>query len=169
MAFCVRVTMDEEVRALLRKALKEFTTKREVDALVVRLFFEDTRLAYATAKWAPEGDWGKAESGKPKSSFKVSIRVFTEMRPKKEGETVKHGLSLDERKKIFWEICAAQDKSLKAAAKKYPNDAEKKWEYEEKLSKKYEKKVCNKYDITEEQKDEILSEGIKNNWPMPEP
>jgi len=156
---------DEEVRSVLKLAIRELVRKREVDALSVRLYLEGTGdLPYAIAEWAPYGDWKKAEKGKPKSIFKTKIEIYPEHRPPKElGK--KYGLSLEKRQQIFREVYSSQDKTLRMAKKKYPNDAMKKWDYAEELDKKYEKRICDKYGITEDQKSSILVEGLMKNWP----
>ena len=75
-------TTDKEVKSVLYRAVAEFSRKRDVDALVVRLYLEGTGdLPYATAEWAPYGDWNKAESGTPKSTFETSINIYTDRRP----------------------------------------------------------------------------------------
>ena len=77
----------------------------------------------------------------------------------------KFGLSLEKRQQIFREVYRSQDKTLRMAKKKYPNDAIKKWDYARELDKEYEKLICDKYGITEHQKSSILAEGLMKNWP----
>ena len=158
-------TDDQEVRSVLKRAIGELVRKSEIDALSVRLYLEGTGdLPYAIAEWAPYGDWGKAEKGKPKSIFRTKIEIYPEHRPPKESGK-KYGLSLEKRQQIFREVYRSQDKTLRMAKKKYPNDAMKKWDYVEELNKKYEKRICDKYGITEDQKNTILAEGLMKNWP----
>ena len=75
-------TTDKELRSVLYRAVAELSRKREVDALMVRLYLEGTGdLPYATAEWAPYGDWNKAEWRMPKSTFETSINIYTDRRP----------------------------------------------------------------------------------------
>jgi hypothetical protein len=76
-------TTDEEVRSVLYRAVPELQRKRDVDALIVRLYLEGSGdiLPYATAEWAPYGDWRNAERGKSKSTFETSISIYPERRP----------------------------------------------------------------------------------------
>jgi hypothetical protein len=76
-------TTDEEVKSVLYRAVPELQRKRDVDALIVRLYLEGSGnpLPYATAEWAPYGDWRNAESGKSKSTFETSINIYPERRP----------------------------------------------------------------------------------------
>lgn len=158
-------TGDEEIKKILEQAVKELAKKREVDALAVRLYLKDINLPYAIAKWAPDGDWSKAERGKPKSIFKTSIEIYPEHRPKESSNVEKFGLSLEKRKMIYREICNSQRRTRQIATQKYPSDIMKQYDYMEELDKKYEKQICDKYNITDEQKRSILSEGVSNNWP----
>jgi hypothetical protein len=158
-------TGDEEIEMILEQAVKELVKKREVDALAVRLYLKDTNLPYAIATWAPDGDWGKAERGKPKSIFKTSIEIYPEHRPKQSSNVEKFGLSLEKRKMIYREISNSQRRTRQIATQKYPSDWNKQVDYMFELDKKYEKKICDKYNITDDQKSKILGEGVSNNWP----
>ena len=140
-------TGDEEIKKILEQSVKELAKKREVDALAVRLYLKDTNLPYAIAHWAPDGDWSKAERGKPKSIFKTSIKIYPEHRPKETSNDVKYGLSLKERKMIYREISESQKKTRRIATQKYSSDIMKQYEYMEELDKKYEKQICDKYNI----------------------
>jgi len=156
---------DEKIKKILEQAVKELAKKRKVDALAVRLYLKDTNLPYAIANWAPDGDWSKAERGKPKSIFKTSIEIYPEHRPKKSSNVEKFSLSLEKRKMIYREISQSQKRTRQIATKKYPSDIMKQYDYMEELDKKYEKQICDKYNITDDQKSSILSEGVSNNWP----
>lgn len=166
-------TSDEEIKNILEQAVKELAKKREVDALWVALYLKDTKLPYAIATWAPDGDWSKAERGKPKSIFKTSIEIFPERRPKESSNVEKFGLSLEKRKLIYREICQSQRKTRQIATQKYPSEMPspsfetlmKQSDYMEELDKKYEKEICDKYNITDKQKLSIIGEGVSNNWP----
>ena len=160
-----RDTEDNEITAILYQAVKDLTEKRKVDALVVRLYLIDTNLPYAMAYWAPYGDWGKAEKGKPASVFKVSIETYKEKRPTDSIKVEKEGLSGQERIKIYREIGAAESKARRNAERKHPDDIMKQIDYQDMLNKKYEKEICAKYKITHDQYLQIMVEGVINNWP----
>ncbi len=156
---------DNKVREILKKAVKNLSKKRDVDALSVRLFLEQTWRPYAIADWAPGGDWSKAERGKPKSIFKISIQIFSDLRPSELSKGVKDGLSAEVRKEIYKEMSKTEALARRNAIKKYPNDYMKKIDYEDILVKKYRKETCDKYSIDESQYFKIMGEGIDNNWP----
>ena len=158
-------TGDKEIKNILEQAVKELAKKRNVDALAVRLYLKDTNLPYAIATWAPDGDWNKAERGKPKSIFKASIEIYPEHRPKESSNVEKFGLSLGKRKLIYREISDSQKRTDQMATRKYPSDFMKQIDYMEELDKKYEKQICDKYHITDKQKLSIIAEGVSNNWP----
>jgi hypothetical protein len=158
-------TGDKEIKLILEQAVKDLSKKREVDALAVRLYLNDTNLPYAIAEWAPEGKWGNAERGKPKSIFKTSIQIYPERRPKKSSNAEKFGLSLEKRKMIYREISRSQKRTRQIASQKYPDDIMKEIDYMTELDKKYEKEICDKYNITDKQKSSIIGEGATNNWP----
>ena len=75
-------TDDQEIILVLERAIKELAENIDIDALIIRLYLEGTSdLPYAMAEWAPDGDWTKAELGKPKSIFKSKIQIYQERRP----------------------------------------------------------------------------------------
>jgi hypothetical protein len=91
----------------------------------------------------------------------------------------KFGLSEAKRRKIFQEAVEAKIKSFSVAEKKqpipgiinpadYPSLTEKQIEKRVKLQNTlyaaYKNKLARKYKITQEQLDEIVSEGYRNAW-----
>ncbi len=155
---------DEEIKEILEKAVIELSELRDVDAISVRLYIENTNLPYAIADWAPYGAWNKAETGIPKSVFKTSITFYPEHKAKESSKGKKYGLSLEQRKIIYHEICQSQKNTRQIAEKKYPSDIMKQYDYMEDLDKKYESEICRKYFITDDQKCRIVDEGVENNW-----
>lgn len=155
---------DDEVKKVLEIAVKKLANKRQVDCLRVRLFLKDTKLPYATATWAPYGEWVKADSREPKSTFRTSIKIYPELRPKKSSNVEKFGLSLEKRKMIYREISQSQKRTRQIATQKYPSDWSKQGDYMFELDEKYEKQICDKYNITDDQKNSVLGEGVSNNW-----
>lgn len=160
-----KILGDEEIKKILEQAVKDLAKKRDVDALSVALYFKGTSHPFAQAYWAPYGDWSKAERGKPKSIFKTSISITQQLKPKKSSNVEKFDLSLEKRKMIYREICQSQRRTRQIATQKYPSDWSKQGDYISELDKKYEKKICDKYNITDDQKYEILGEGVSHSWP----
>lgn len=160
-----KILGDEEIKKILEQAVKDLAKKRAVDALAVALYFKGTSHPFAQADWAPYGDWSKAERGKPKSIFKTSISITQQLKPKKSSNVEKFDLSLEKRKMIYREICQSQRRTRQIATQKYPSDWSKQGDYMSELDKKYEKKICDKYNITDDQKYEILGEGVSHSWP----
>ena len=160
-----KILGDEEIKKILEQAVKDLAKKRAVDALAVALYFKGTSHPFAQADWAPYGDWSKAERGKPKSIFKTSISITQQLKPKKSSNVEKFDLSLEKRKMIYREICQSQRRTRQIATQKYPSDWSKQGDYMFELDKKYEKKICDKYNITDDQKYEILGEGLSHSWP----
>jgi len=157
---------DKEIKKILEQAVKELSELRDVDAISVRLFIENTNLPYAIAEWAPYGEWNKAERGKPKSIFKTLITIYPEHRPKESSKVEKYGLSMEQRKMIYHEVCQSQKKTRQIATQKYPSDSDymKRYDYMYELDEKYEKEIFKKYNITHDQMCKIVDEGVSNNW-----
>ena len=67
-------TEESQIDLILNEAVDHYKKKREVDAMVIRLYWKNSEIPYAMAEWAPYGIWSKAEKGVPKSLFKIKIR-----------------------------------------------------------------------------------------------
>jgi uncharacterized protein YgiM (DUF1202 family) len=88
----------------------------------------------------------------------------------------KYGLSEDARVKIWHEYIKAEDRAELEAEKKYPltypaevteEKMKKNSEYYDQLNKKYKANIAVKNNLTEEQLEEIVLEGINKQWPYP--
>jgi hypothetical protein len=160
-----KILGDEEIKKILEQAVKDLAKKRAVDALAVALYFKGTSYPFAHADWAPNGNWGEADSRKSKSIFKTTISISQQLKPKESSNVEKFGLSLEKRKMIYRVLSQSQIKTRQIATQKYPSDWSKQGDYMFELDEKYEKQICDKYNITDEQKYEILGEGVSHSWP----
>lgn len=100
---------------------------------------------------------------------------------------VRHGLTEVERRKIFKELVKAQDKANFEAERKYPTmvilaangidycvspetvkqNFRKNDTYAKEIKKRYEQEMLNKYDLSGEQIEDLMNEGLNENWPFP--
>jgi hypothetical protein len=78
------------------------------------------------------------------------------------------GLPEQERKKVFREIAAAEDRATREAmARVSDSQFRKQIELERKLEEKYTAEVARKYNLTEDQLLKISVEGVEKGWPAP--
>lgn len=76
------------------------------------------------------------------------------------------GLSEAERKEVFREVAAAEDRATREAMALVPDsDIMKQIELERKLTQKYKAEVARKYGLTEDHLLKISVEGVKKGWP----
>jgi len=93
------------------------------------------------------------------------------------------GLSEAERKQIWRESIAAEDRAAKEAEKNFPlpeatspgytreavNEVlDRQMDYENKARKEYKQAVARKHKITWDQLKQIEIEGVEKDWPMPQ-
>ncbi|MBX3493405.1 MAG: hypothetical protein KF899_10605 [Parvibaculum sp.] len=77
------------------------------------------------------------------------------------------GLSEDQRKRVFRETVASENRATKEAMARVPNsELMKQIQLEGELMEKYKGEVARKYGLSEEQMLQISVEGIKSGWPM---
>lgn len=88
------------------------------------------------------------------------------------------GLSEPKRKQIFKEIVSIQERAAGEASRKYPVTAnqplavrsrqiDKQNALQEQLLERYFQELARKHRITKKQLEEIISEGIEKDWPLP--
>ena len=132
------------------------------------------------AIWAPNGEPGNVTSEIAKKNnrsgyetsydIKENLEEYLSQREKSED---KFGFTEEERKQIFKEIVAAEDRAMNEADIKYPikagatlNDIEKNIDLNNELTEKYKTQVRTKYGITEDIESEIIVESFEELWPM---
>ena len=80
----------------------------------------------------------------------------------------RHGLSEAERKQVFREIAAAEDRATREAmARVSDSEIMKQIDLERELTQKYKTEVARKRGLTYDDLFEISVEGVKMGWPMP--
>ena len=78
------------------------------------------------------------------------------------------GLSEATRKQIFREVAAAEDRGTRDAMARIPDSKiMQQIELERQLQKRYKAAVARKYNLSEDQLDKIVLEGVKKGWPAP--
>ncbi|NZA28657.1 hypothetical protein H0E84_19975 [Luteimonas sp. SJ-92] len=76
------------------------------------------------------------------------------------------GLSEEERKKVFRESAAAEDRATREAMARVPgSQIMKQIDMERELEEKYKNELVRKYDLTNEQLQEIVVEAAMKGWP----
>ena len=76
------------------------------------------------------------------------------------------GLSTAARKKIFWDMVAAEDQATKDSESGDVQGSDQ-FQVEQRLSVKYKMQVARRYGLTQQQLEKIAGEGLRKGWPMP--
>lgn len=157
----------------------------DLDAIAILLYSEQGVIygAYDIAKidWAPNGRFGDMTpviaKRNDRTNYAMDMDVrddldsFLDQRGKKE---TKFGFSEPERRKIFLELVASEDRADRQALEKYPYEVQisreilKAYsEFQTQLTEKYRGELRGKLGINDETLTAISSEGLEKNWPMP--
>ncbi len=155
--YTVRVRVDSvltssELELVSRRIIEELEVTKPHNALWIGYYLpdSDTDAAYTAGKavWAPDGDWGKADESPTGnySKHKLSLSIGNATGIEKE-EVEVSGLALDKRKKIFFDLVAAQDRGV-GDSEAYGIIAE-------------------QYNVDESTVRKIAVEGASQGWPMP--
>ncbi|MEX0652434.1 MAG: hypothetical protein WD509_01795 [Candidatus Paceibacterota bacterium] len=179
---------EAQVRPTVEKIISDITSRdNDIDEINL-LLYSDKELAdgafdVAMATWAVGGDLGNVTpeiaENNDRSGYEISLTVRDNLEEylRARGESEERlGFSEDERRQIFKEIVAAEDKARDEAEALYPIDIsdpdykqenlEKNFSKEQELADEYEAQVRVKYGITKEIQNAISTEAHQENWPF---
>lgn len=179
---------ENQVKPTIEKIISDITSKdSDIDEISL-LLYSDKELAnsmydVAMATWAPNGKLGnitpEIARNNNRNNYKITIQIKENLEEylQKRGESEdKFGFSEEQRRGIFKEIVAAEDKARIEADKIYPVDISdpnykqenimKNIDKNRELMDKYKAEVRNKYGITEDIETKIVVEAFAESWPM---
>jgi hypothetical protein len=156
--YTVRVHVNYALRSSKLKLISndiidKYKVSHPHNALTIFFYLpESSTIGHYTAGkavWAPFGEWGKAGdvSTGDYSSHVLKVEAGSAIKHKP-SKAVTKGVSLNLKKKIFYEVVQAEDIGFEWTSS-FPA-------------------IAAKYDIEEALLREIVLEGIANGWPMPE-
>jgi len=162
---------EDDLRRIAQEIIEDETSQQDVDAIGFFFYLPgtDTASVYSAGKadWAPNGDWASADTvraGDYSSHELGAIDVGGAYGELGESEETT-GLSEDERRTMFKELVAAEDRADAEAYATYPDAVEEQIDLYWELLEEYKAEVRAKYGITEEQSYEIVAEGVTEYWP----
>lgn len=185
---------ENQVKPTIDKIITDITSKdNDIDEISLFLY-SDKELAnemydVARATWAPGGRLGnitpEIARSNDRTDYKITIQIvrnleqYLQQRAKSEQ---KFGFTEAERRRIFKEIVAVEDKAQAEADRKYPISGRTVWGLSKSelrsqidknidlmrhLEKQYKKELSKKYGLIQEQLKKISLEGVVEMWPMP--
>ena len=152
----VDTLLDEtQVRAICNEIIEKNSYKKNGYKAVQFLFYlPDTdingQFTSALAEWAPNGIWAdaaKMDNG-DYSAYKLKIEIA-----KKVEWTDKTGLTSEKKREIFYQLVVVEDSLFNVGA--------------EGVSKKSHNIIAKRYNVSLENVDEIVKEGLLKSWPIP--
>lgn len=183
-----------QVRPMVERIIADLTSQDDDIDEISLLLYSDKELAngmydVARATWAPHGELGNVtpEIAKTndRTNYKLEIQIAENLEQylqKRARSENKFDLSEAERRQIFKEIVAAEDRAQANADRKYPISGRTVWdlskselrsrmdkniELMQRLQDQYKKALAKKYGLTQEQLKETSLEGVVERWPMP--
>ncbi len=190
-AYRVLVSPDikaNQIKPTIEKAISVITSEDpDIDEIILWLYSDKelVRGSYdvAMATWAPGGILGNVDANIAQSNdrtgYELSIEVthnLEEYLEQRGRSDERFGFTEEQRRQIFKEIVAAEDRATAAAERIYPMDVfdpnykpeniGKHFEKSDEFSETYRAKVREKYGISEEIQKQISVEGLTERWPM---
>lgn len=177
-----------QVKPTIERVISDITSKdNEIDEISLLLYSDKelTKGAYdvARATWAPGGKLGNVDANIARSNdrtgYQVSFDVVENLEEylKQRGQSEEQfGFTEEQRRQIFKDIVAAEDRAEAEAERLYPMDVfnpnykaenmDKHFEKSDELGELYRAQVRAKYEISEEIQKQIGVEGLTERWPM---
>lgn len=177
---------ENQVRPTIDKIISDITSRdNDIDEIYLFLYSDKALVsrAYdvAMATWVPDGEVGNVTpeiaQNNNRSSYKITIQIRPNLEEYLQNRSQSQddlGFSEEERRQIFRETVAAQDRAQAEADQLYPTDISKP-DYKQEnilknvdkdrdLSDQYEADVRAKYGITKDVELQIIVEGTQENW-----
>lgn len=171
-----------QVKPTVKKIISDISSSdNDIDEIGLLLYSNADLVGGAwdigMADWGLYGDLGNitaeiAQSNDRKDydiSFTIRENLDQYLAQKAKSED-KFGFNEEQRKQIYKDYVAADDRAWAESEKMYPTNNEAnltKWsEKHAELMKKYRAGVRTKYNLTEEQMKEIVKEGFDESWPI---
>lgn len=141
-----------ELKRVSELIIEELEVKRPHNALALFYYLPDsvTNGVYTAGKaeWAPFGDWSRADQVRTGYYSSHSLKLFPGNAMGLDPEKTRvHGLSIETKKRVFFELVAAQDSGV-GDNKAYGI-------------------IAKRFSIDESTVRKIAVEGSANGWPMP--
>ena len=163
------------VERTLRKIVAELVDKHQPDGVSVKLFNSEQNLKLGTP-WIAEADWWpRGHSFSPSNSDYINAKeyhVFTANFSFPQGirsELISTEIPIERRKEIYAKAYQMDLKAMRDANDRYPLDtpeqASKNIDEADRLSEKYRSQIISEFNLTEEEIDQIIEEGINRKWP----
>lgn len=171
---------ENNIEPTVNKIIKDITAKDgDIDEIILWLYSDkgiiESNGAYdiASAVWAPFGELGHIDADVATSNNRInySIKIdaknnLNEYLSQKGSVELKFGLTEEQRRQLYKEIVAIEDKSRAEADKLFQSDYSKNKAKFLELRSKYIITVLEKYNINETQEKEITNEGLRKSWPL---
>ncbi len=144
---------EKEIKVICDELIPNYKIQK-YDAVIFHFYLpnSDIKGSYTAgmAEWAPIGDWGQAGSANSRdySTYMISMKTIEPVALED-----KTGISLEKRKKIFYELVVEEDRLYGLGVKDRPS--------------KVNSAIAKKYNLTIQQVEDIRTEGSINNWPIP--
>jgi hypothetical protein len=164
MKYCVIIPRDiteEELRSTLVSIIKDKSISNpEIDEIYIAAWYDEAAvekaICLAFAEWCPDGEWGSAAGDIAESNNRQSYLINFNLNTEIKEEQIKYGLTEQERKQVFYDLVALQDKISF-------DDPD----YDKKMDQA-EETVAAQYGLTVEEVKGVGIEGTINGWPMPD-
>jgi len=143
------------------KTRKGFKYHDSPTSIYIYAFTSEERAGSGMGQWIAMLQKAHADT---KPTININERQMAQLGAKPEE---RFGLSEEKRKEIWKELILIENRAMKEAEKRYPQELEKQAEMERHLIDEYKSELAEKYELIPEQLEKISSEGLEKDWLFP--
>lgn len=134
--------------------------------ILIFAYTDEKRAAAGTGLWAAKLDSDSGKEPVIQVDDDFLARLNRASKPSHAEEKI-FGLNQAQRQQLVYDVESCQDKAMKDAERRYPNDIDKQAAYNNRLNESCIYKFRRKYHVSEDHYYKIVAEGIRNKWPDP--
>lgn len=162
-----RMDLEAEISSRYRAASQRrgFRYHNPATNIYVYVYASEEQARAGQGLWV--GMLAKGPSDPDRPQVQVNEERFAALAAEPEPEQ-RFGLSEGERRNVYREIAAAEDRATREAMSRVPDtQIIRQIELEGELSERYKSEVAQKYELTDDQLVELVVEGVRMGWPAP--
>ncbi len=156
-----------DLQLIAEEVLEKSRSEEEVDTATFDFYLPDTGVdgPYTGGRviWGRDGKWETVDSNLPHSFTVITGGAYDESLPSKQANR----FTSQQRRTIFENIIKAERRARKEAEIQFPNNFEMEQEAFSSKNEEYKSKIVADNNLTKDELNAIINEGIRNNWSPP--
>lgn len=150
------------------KSRRGFEHREHPNAIYLWAYVDKEQYEVDKATWLARLAWN-VNAGDTEPEIEVAADFLQSLDQPSE---IRFGLTEEQRKRLYWELVAAEDESYRIASERVPDltaeGALKRLARTQEVQfRRLRKALLKKHGVTEDETDQIVAEAVQKRWPQP--